>query len=62
DGSTARFVVTRVERFAKTEFPTAEVYGDLDHAGLRLITCGGDFDRERRTYEDNHVIFAELAG
>ena len=62
DGSTARFRVTRVERFAKDEFPTQAVYGDLDHAGLRLITCGGEFDRQVRSYRDNIVVFAELVG
>lgn len=60
DGSTARFRVDRVERFAKDAFPTALVYGDIDHAGLRLITCGGDFDRQARSYEDNVVAFATL--
>ncbi|MCC5947996.1 MAG: class F sortase [Nitriliruptoraceae bacterium] len=61
DGTTAHFRVTRVERFAKDAFPTEEVYGDLDHAGLRLITCGGAFDRQARSYEDNIVVFAVLA-
>lgn len=60
DGSVARFGVTRVESFAKDAFPTDAVYGDLDHAGLRLITCGGDFDRGVRSYVDNLVVFAEL--
>lgn len=60
DGSMARFRITRVERFDKDEFPTQAVYGDLDHAGLRLITCTGAFDREMRSYEDNLVVFAEL--
>lgn len=60
DGSTADFRVTRVERHAKDEFPTEAVYGDLDHAGLRLITCGGDFDPRMRSYNDNLVVFAEL--
>lgn len=62
DGSTARFRVTRVEQFAKDAFPTQAVYGDLDHAGLRLITCGGAFDRAMRSYDDNLVVFAELVG
>jgi sortase (surface protein transpeptidase) len=62
DGSTARFRVTHVERFGKHEFPTEAVYGDLDHAGLRLITCGGAFDRQARSYVDNLVVFAELTG
>lgn len=60
DGSTARFRVTHIEQFDKDDFPTHEVYGDLDHAGLRLITCGGAFDQAMRSYEDNLVVFAEL--
>ena len=60
DGSTAQFRVEHVERFAKDAFPTELVYADLDHAGLRLITCGGDFDRQARSYKDNIVVFARL--
>jgi len=62
DGTTPRFRVTRVEQFAKEVFPTGVVYGDLDHAGLRLITCGGSFDPQARSYTDNLVVFAELVG
>ena len=60
DGSTAVFRVTDVQQHAKDAFPTDQVYGDIDHAGLRLITCGGDFDPRERSYEDNVVVFAEL--
>lgn len=60
DGSTAQFEVTHVEQFDKDAFPTQAVYGDLDHAGLRLITCGGSFDPQMRSYQDNLVVFAEL--
>jgi sortase (surface protein transpeptidase) len=60
DGSAAVFRVTRVEQHRKEAFPTAAVYGDLDHAGLRLITCGGQFDGRVHSYEDNIVVFAEL--
>lgn len=59
DGTSVVFAVRRVGRFPKAEFPTAEVYGDLDHAGLRLITCGGVFDRSARSYLDNVVVFAD---
>jgi hypothetical protein len=62
DGSTARFRVTHVEQFDKDAFPTRAVYGDLDHAGLRLITCAGAFDPTMRSYDDNLVVFAELVG
>lgn len=61
DGSTATFRVERVAEYAKDEFPGVAVYGDLDHAGLRLITCGGDFDDDEASYRDNVVVFARLA-
>ena len=60
DGSTALFRVTRIERFPKSNFPTNLVYGAVDHAGLRLITCGGAFDKQARSYVDNIIAFAEL--
>ena len=41
-------------------FPSALVYGDLDYAGLRVITCGGAFDTHTRSYESNIVIYASL--
>jgi sortase (surface protein transpeptidase) len=60
DGSTARFTVLRVERYPKDNFPTGEVYGDVDSAQLRLITCGGEFDAAARSYRDNIIVFAEM--
>ena len=60
DGSAAVFRVTQVKEYPKDKFPTDVVYGDLDHAGLRLITCGGSFDRQTRNYDDNIVAFADL--
>jgi len=62
DGSVAEFVVDRVEVHPKAEFPTIDVYGNTDDAQLRLITCGGDFDSAVRSYEDNVIVFATLAG
>ena len=61
DGTTARFVVDRVARYPKDRFPTVEVYGDTTHrAELRLITCGGAFDRATGHYVDNVVAYAHL--
>lgn len=62
DGSTAVFVVDEVRRYAKTDFPTKLVYDDIDHAGLRIVTCGGAFDSSVGHYEDNIVVFASLRG
>jgi hypothetical protein len=60
DGRTAVFTVTRVARFSKSQFPSRAVYGAIDHAGLRLITCGGTYDAARNRYLDNVVVFARL--
>ena len=60
DGKTAVFTVSRVARFSKSRFPSRAVYGAIDHAGLRLITCGGTYDAARRRYLDNVVVFARL--
>lgn len=61
DGDTAVFVVTVVGQYPKAEFPTDAVYGNLDHAGLRLITCGGEFDTSANSHRDNIVVFAQLS-
>ncbi|MCF0094946.1 class F sortase [Micromonospora sp. MH99] len=61
DGSTAMFTVTKVEQYPKDRFPTDEVYGATDHAALRLITCGGEFDGTTRHYRDNVIVYARLA-
>ncbi|MDK3258342.1 class F sortase [Blastococcus capsensis] len=60
DGTTARFTVTGADRFPKDRFPTQDVYGPTPRAELKLITCGGDFDRERRSYRDNVVVTTRL--
>lgn len=57
DGKIATFAVSQVARYSKNEFPTQAVYGDLDHPGLRLLTCGGSLDGEGN-YVDNVVVFA----
>ena len=61
DGSTAEFVVDKVERYPKDAFPTVAVYSDTNHRSeLRLITCGGDFDAGTGHYVDNVVAYAHL--
>ncbi|WP_427886977.1 class F sortase [Kribbella sp. GL6] len=57
DRRTAVFTVDNVAQYPKSAFPTALVYGDIDHAGLRLITCGGTYDGG---YPDNVVVYATL--
>jgi hypothetical protein len=58
DGTVAVFAVDDVRRFRKTRFPSQLVYGNTDHAALRLITCGGPL--EGGHYRDNIVVRASL--
>ncbi|HEY0168741.1 MAG TPA: class F sortase [Jatrophihabitans sp.] len=60
DNTAAVFRVDRVVSYRKDQFPTLEVYGNTDSAQLRLITCGGAFDDESHSYENNIVAFATL--
>jgi sortase (surface protein transpeptidase) len=61
DRSVAVFVVQKLVEVAKTDFPTNAVYGPTRSAELRLVTCGGQFDRARASYRDNIIVFAGLA-
>lgn len=61
DGTDAKFIVDRVERWPKEDFPTEQVYRSHEGATLRLITCGGTFDTATRSYRDNVIVFADLS-
>ncbi|MDV5144618.1 class F sortase [Streptomyces sp. SBC-4] len=61
DGRVAVFTVDRVRTYAKADFPDKEVYGATGRPELRLLTCGGSFDRSTG-YEANIVVFAHLTG
>jgi hypothetical protein len=61
DGSVVTFRVTHTEQHPKDQFPSEAVYGPVPGAELRLITCGGGFDRDSGHYLDNLVVFAVAA-
>lgn len=61
DGVDAVFEVYGVEQYSKDDFPTRKVYGSTGgRAELRLVTCGGTFEREEHEYSSNVVVYAEL--
>jgi hypothetical protein len=60
DGSKVQFVVDTVEQFPKTNFPTQRVYGHTPKPTLRVVTCGGKFDKAKQDYLDNIIVFASL--
>jgi len=58
DGTLAVFLVTAVRQYPKDGFPTSAVYGPTPDAELRLVTCGGTFDYQSRSYLSNTVAYA----
>lgn len=60
DGTTAHFKVESLERPSQAAFPTQRVYGNIDHAGLRLITCSGIYVRGTARYTHNLIVYARL--
>jgi len=59
DGTKPEFKVDSVQTYLKTSFPTQLVYAG-ERATLRVITCGGQFDKKSRNYLSNVVVFASL--
>jgi hypothetical protein len=55
------FRAVSIAEYPKNAFPTAEVYGPTPDPQLRLITCGGAFDRGHGSYLDNTVVYAVAA-
>ena len=60
DGSWLRFVVQRTEQYDKQRFPTDDVYYPTLTPGLRLVTCGGEFDATWGHYRSNIIVFAAV--
>jgi sortase (surface protein transpeptidase) len=61
DGHVERFRIDASREFPKNRFPTDLVYGPTPLRELRLITCGGAFDRAAGSYTDNLIVTAYAA-
>jgi len=55
------FRVVATVQYAKNRFPTQQVYGPTPDPQLRLVTCGGSFNRKLRSYVDNIIVYAAAA-
>ncbi|MGW2509452.1 class F sortase [Streptomyces scopuliridis] len=64
DGKIAEFTIDEVRVFGRDRFDAKKVYGPhrKSRAELRLITCGGTFDRKTGAYTANVVVSAYLTG
>lgn len=57
-GQQFRYRVQAREKLAKKGEPLAALFARTGPPRLTLITCGGEFDRSTRSYEDNIVVTA----
>jgi sortase (surface protein transpeptidase) len=60
-GAVATFVVDGKEQQLKTALPVDRIWSNTKAAVLRLITCGGRFDRTTGHYLSNVIVYAHLA-
>ncbi len=57
DGSNTSYTVRQIERIDKDKFPSQRVYNS-GKGEVRLVTCGGKFNKHTGHYEDNIVVYA----
>jgi LPXTG-site transpeptidase (sortase) family protein len=62
DGTSTPFQVVDRRSHAKPDLPTSELFRRQGEPTLVLITCGGEFDREARSYRSNVVVTAVPVG
>lgn len=59
-GQKASYKIYHVEQVPLEQLDMRKMMfsADPSREGLNIITCGGDFDRERDTYNDRVVVYA----
>jgi sortase (surface protein transpeptidase) len=62
DGTTARFLVGRLERHPKTELPTRRIWTKAKGPQVRLVTCAGLYNRATHHYIDNLIVYGSPTG
>jgi hypothetical protein len=62
DGRTLELAVTEVTQVPKDRLAAAGAFDRAGPSRVALVTCGGAFDRARRSYEDNVLAWAEPVG
>ena len=62
DGTVAVFTVDEIQVAPRNAFPTQKVYAATPYPALRLITCGGGFDKKAHEYLGSTIVYAHLSG
>lgn len=57
-GTFRRYVVTSTRRLEKSTLDLTSLFARTGSARIHLITCGGEFDARKRSYEQNVVVLA----
>lgn len=60
-GKVHEFEAGRKQQTDKTALPVKAIWGETDGPALRLITCGGDFDKASGHYVSNVIVWANAA-
>ncbi|MEV0288555.1 MULTISPECIES: class F sortase [unclassified Kribbella] len=61
DGSTVRYRVRQVDDIAKKKLPVDQLFAREGPPVLKIVTCGGPYDRNDGGYRDNLVVTATPA-
>lgn len=61
DGEKLTFIVYDKKSFDTESAPVEKIFGFSYRSNLNLITCTGDFNREKGTHEERLVVYTELA-
>jgi hypothetical protein len=61
DGSPAVYVLRGVTTIAKESLPAADLFGSDGPERLVLVTCGGTYDEDRRSWDSNVVAVLDRA-
>jgi LPXTG-site transpeptidase (sortase) family protein len=59
-GTRATFVVVSTETVLKTKLPTKKIWNDTQESVIRLVTCGGQWDKDSGHYLSNVIVYGKL--
>jgi len=60
EGARVHFKVTEVRSYHYKEVPTERIFSAKGGAYLNLITCGGTWIKNEKTYDERIVVYTEL--
>lgn len=61
DGASHRYEIESVTYIRRAELPVGDLFDREGERKLAIITCGGSFDEQSRTYSDNVVLIARAS-